>query len=467
MPRSADKSWKVALLVGVNRYDKRGFAEQPLNYAERDVEHLKTELEKAGFKVTLLTGSARGNLRAFRANIDQALDETLQGLNASDIVLMAFAGHGQQVGFQGQEDAFFCPCDAEKNAPQTMVSMTELLGKLDRKGGTNLVLVDACRDDPTRGGVRAIEGNELQGRLPANTAVLFSCAARQQAFETEQAGGGHGIFFHFVLEGLRGKAKDEDGKVTWDDLVRYVHKNVNPAAQAWFPDRAKIKADSELQTPHELRNLVRMPVLADLGRGSTDIGKVERADVPKPDTGKGSTDPDKVERNDSVPPSQNVQYLSDMQEFDVKVYRQFAKKGTLGFAEGDPRYANGRIRVNGKESPNGLAMHALSNTYATVKYTLGNKAHTFMASVTLNDSAGAPGRPIGPIGVGKIPTPLTFQVLGDGKVLWSSKPLDVARNVQDCQVDVSRVNVLELRVDCPGSYVNAQAVWFEPRVLLK
>jgi uncharacterized caspase-like protein len=121
---------------------------------------------------------AGDNPHLSRANIDQALDETLQGLNASDIVLMAFAGHGQQVGFQGQEDAFFCPCDAEKNAPQTMVSMTELLGKLDRKGGTNLVLVDACRDDPTRGGVRGIEGNELQGRLPANTAVLFSCAAR-------------------------------------------------------------------------------------------------------------------------------------------------------------------------------------------------------------------------------------------------------------------------------------------------
>jgi hypothetical protein len=159
-----------------------------------------------------------------------------------------------------------------------------------------------------------------------------------------------------------------------------------------------------------------------------------------------------------------VQYLSDMQEFDVKVYRQFAKKGNLGFGEGDPRYANGKIRVNGKETPNGLATHALSNTQATVKYRLGNTAHTFVTSVALNDSAGAPGRPPGE---GKIPTPLTFQVLGDGKVLWSSKPVDVARSVQDCQVDVTGVGVLELRVDCPGSYVNAQAVWLEPRVLLK
>ena len=121
----------------------------------------------------LLTG-----VRATRANIERALDATPRGLNARDIVLVGLAGHGQQVSVQGKEDAFFCPVDAEKNTPGTMVSLTGLMEKLDRKGGTNLVLVDACRDDPTRGGVRGIAGNELQGRLPANTAVLFSCAAR-------------------------------------------------------------------------------------------------------------------------------------------------------------------------------------------------------------------------------------------------------------------------------------------------
>jgi hypothetical protein len=184
----------------------------------------------------------------------------------------------------------------------------------------------------------------------------------------------------------------------------------------------------------------------------------------------GSTDPDKAERKHSVPPSQNVQYLSDMQEFDVKVSEgppgrpRFAKKGNLGLGEGDPRYPYGRIRVNGKESLYSLCMCPNSNTHATVKYRLGNKAHIFVTSLALDDSAGAAGRPPGE---GKIPTPLTFQVLGDGKLLWNSKPVDVARIVQDCEVDVSGVNILELRVDCPGSHVNAYAVWLEPRVLLK
>jgi hypothetical protein len=59
--------------------------------------------------------------------------------------------------------------------------------------------------------------------------------------------------------------------VTWDDLVRYVRRNVNPAAQAWFPDRAKLKADGKLQTPHMLGSLVEVPVLADLGKGGTNF----------------------------------------------------------------------------------------------------------------------------------------------------------------------------------------------------
>ena len=57
---------------------------------------------------------------------------------------------------------------------------------------------------------------------------------------TIDAGGGHGVFFHHVLEALRGKARDpESGQVAWDDLVRYVQRNVNTRAKEWFPDRAR------------------------------------------------------------------------------------------------------------------------------------------------------------------------------------------------------------------------------------
>ena len=71
------------------------------------------------------------------------------------------------------------------------------------------------------------------GRLQPmrGVAVLFSCNSGERAYETEKLGSGHGLFFHFVLEGLRGEAKNkEDGAVTWEDLGAYVKRQVPRAA---------------------------------------------------------------------------------------------------------------------------------------------------------------------------------------------------------------------------------------------
>jgi hypothetical protein len=165
---------------------------------------------------------------------------------------------------------------------------------------------------------------------------------------------------------------------------------------------------------------------------------------------------------------QKPRYLSDMEEFDIKVTQgppgvdRFAKNGNLGYGENDPRYANGRIRVKGEESPHGLSLCPDSNTFAGVKYRLNKTGVTFITSAALNDTVGAPGMPPG---VGKIPTPLTFEVWGDGKLLWRSKPVNEAGIVQECNVSVAGVEVLDLRMQCPGDCTNASGVWVEPRIV--
>ena len=94
---------------------------------------------------------------------------------------------------QGRElsDAFFCPFDAVAGEGSTMISLTRLVERLDNEGGTNLFLVDACRDDfdPHRGlGKRSLSGDELVGRLPGNSAILFSCSKGQQCSSTSRRG---------------------------------------------------------------------------------------------------------------------------------------------------------------------------------------------------------------------------------------------------------------------------------------
>ena len=218
---------RLALIVGVNEYQNRNL--ENLKYAERDATELQAVLKKAGFSVRLLLGSGKGPAKAAKTKVESALEDLLKGVGKRDLLLLAFSGHGQQMFVKetGQETRkempFFCPKDAVPNNPETLLSFNGLLRVLAERGpGTNLLLVDASRNvvDPSRGIVDGIPIDLLR----EGTAVFFSCSRRQQSYETNKAGGGHGVFFHFVLEGLQGAkgAVNDRGQVTWERLVPYV-----------------------------------------------------------------------------------------------------------------------------------------------------------------------------------------------------------------------------------------------------
>src|SRR5262245_55247593 len=71
----AEQGNKIALLVGCNKYDKRGLADAPLMYAERDVTELAKVLKDAGFDVRLLTSS--GTNKPNKAGIEAAIKTVL------------------------------------------------------------------------------------------------------------------------------------------------------------------------------------------------------------------------------------------------------------------------------------------------------------------------------------------------------------------------------------------------------
>src|SRR5262249_42008600 len=211
---------KYALLVGVKEYRHSRFPD--LKYTENDVEELARLLARAnaGFAEVVLLTTARGKARADAAptakNIRAHLKRLLEKLTKHDTVVIALAGHGVQLQVEaakGKEksEAFFCPADARlvdskdrKELSKTLIGLAELFRQLEESGaGVRLLLVDACRDDPTQG--RNVDVDRVP-RPPRGTAALFSCASGQRAFETNKLGKkGHGVFFQFVLEGLRGQ----------------------------------------------------------------------------------------------------------------------------------------------------------------------------------------------------------------------------------------------------------------------
>lgn len=243
---------KVAFLVGVEKYEKSGFSN--LDYAEDDVSELGKALKAYGFEVTGLLGSSTGKLKATRANVQSVLEQQflpqIAKLKKRDVVLIALAGHGQQKVVAGREDAFFCPVDAHKTLDRTWISISKLTKDVSEMSGANhnLLLIDACRDNPTRG--RGVDGKNVE-LLRDNMGIFFAASYGQQAQEVPALR--HGLFTHYVLKGLNGEAKNFDDQITWNSLVGYVTARVSREAP---------KYDAE-QDPNYVSNLRgASPILA-------------------------------------------------------------------------------------------------------------------------------------------------------------------------------------------------------------
>jgi hypothetical protein len=235
-PGRADEGRKCALLIGVGQYDN---GLRRLRYAEHDVEELADTLVACGYDrqdVRVLTaGTDRTDARSSPtiANIRRALDALLAHRKPADSVLIAFAGHGVQ--FQSSPECYLCPVDAEldEDGRSTLLSLSQLYRRLGRcPAGVKLVLVDACRNDPrddtANGGAQRAQPQES----PAGIAVLYSCSKGQEALEDEKLQ--HGIFCHFLIEGLRGKAADPaTGAITLGRLADYLANRVDDHARRY------------------------------------------------------------------------------------------------------------------------------------------------------------------------------------------------------------------------------------------
>ena len=80
-----------------------------------------------------------------------------------------------------------------------------------------LLLCDACRNDPFKQDFLAATPSASRPTTPVpegTTVALFSCEAGEKAFEDDRFQ--HGVFFHYVIQGLKG---DADKKSVPADLM--------------------------------------------------------------------------------------------------------------------------------------------------------------------------------------------------------------------------------------------------------
>ena len=241
------KRW--AVVIGISRYAHAEPDLPQLKYAARDAqafaEFLRSDLS-GGYDPnrTLCLFDEHATVR----NVRGALFEFLSRAEENDLVVIFFSGHGMR---QGQSDNFFMLCHDTQpdHMPSTAFPMWDIDMALRRyvKARRVVVLADACH-----AGAIAPEGARAGGQNPvhqylrqlalaeAGRLVFTASEARELSHESEDYGGGHGVFTYYLLEGLKGAADaDANGIVDAGEIVEYVRAKVKAATKdRQHPDSA-------------------------------------------------------------------------------------------------------------------------------------------------------------------------------------------------------------------------------------
>lgn len=149
------------------------------------------------------------------------------------------------------------------------------------------------------------------------------------------------------------------------------------------------------------------------------------------------------------PPS--TVYLADLKESAIDCWTDPA--GRMVFHKRVCDWNDTPIAVDGNRSPNGLFTHPRERGRGSVRYALDGQYATFTAEVGIADDQDPQPQ-----------SPVTFTVVGDGRVLWTPPAIATKRRRAECSVDIHGIKQLELVASAAGSHYFAHAVWLEPRV---
>lgn len=231
--RLPGKRW--AVIIGISEYEHPGIRD--LEYADDDAQALYDFLtsDRAG-----LGGFPEENIRllinedASYAAMNSALRGFLENAGPDDLVMVFIAAHGAG---NSRGDYFILPNDADPDdISSTGYRMEDIEDITSRIRYHDLIVIaDACHSGAvglgsTRGFDNEINDVFLNGFVSGigGSLTFTASQSRQLSLEGSQWGGGHGVFTHFILEGLRGQA-DYNGNqvVTQRELVEYVREAVS------------------------------------------------------------------------------------------------------------------------------------------------------------------------------------------------------------------------------------------------
>ena len=188
-PQTAPQK-RLALVIGNSSYRNVSGLNNPVN----DANDIAAALKRQGFSVTLKHDTDHRTL----FNLVEAFNTKLKQTRA--VGLFYYAGHG----IQHQGANYLIPVDAKLTKPSDLrfeaLDVERLLTNMPHHDKRlNIVILDACRDNPFKGDFRGISRGLAQMNAPSGTLLAYATAPGDTAADGT---GRNGIYTKHLLEHL-------------------------------------------------------------------------------------------------------------------------------------------------------------------------------------------------------------------------------------------------------------------------
>ena len=183
-----NNKFKQALVMGNADYKHAGILRNPVN----DATAISDTLQQLGFKVTTITD-------ADKRKMEQSIREFGKQLKRQKGVgLFYYAGHGMQI----EGENYLLPTDInpsnEFDVTYDAVPVGKLLGQMEVAGnGMNMVILDACRNNPFARSFRSSSRGLAQVVAPTGSFISYATAPGQVASDGD---GKNGLYTEKLLK---------------------------------------------------------------------------------------------------------------------------------------------------------------------------------------------------------------------------------------------------------------------------
>ena len=180
---------RLALVIGNSAYK-----DAPLKNPLHDAEDTARALRDIGFEVIL-------EINAGKRRMVDAINTFGQKLKHMDVGIFFYAGHGMQIGGRN----YLIPVDArvksESDIEFESVDAGRVLGKMHDAGNRlNIVILDACRNNPFTRSFRSAKIGLAQMDAPVGSIVAYATAPGSVASDGK---GRNGIFTKHLLKNIK------------------------------------------------------------------------------------------------------------------------------------------------------------------------------------------------------------------------------------------------------------------------